>query len=519
MNAAVVADPQTDELQSRVIFHPPAAGSLAVRGAAGTGKTFALLERARRLAREGAALLVTAPSDAGVLRLREALAQDVRTATCAPLGEVAFSMLRDFCQRDVEPIDDVAASLHFQRAGAALFALEWTEFVSAEIDPEITGLRTPERFAAAAFRLIRKLRASLISVDDFRSIALRGAANFYANPPNFADADLIAGTPPKYRDSLRAGPAELERQRRREVDLVRILARLYQSYVDALVRSGCLTPTDAVYEATLGLRSADAARRQAAARYDAILIDDAQDLGPAQLALLETIAKPTLSNLTFAGDEAQSTRSFAGGGRGSAAMKNAALTVELRTPYRSDAAIERTARALLQRNAGAMPAPDPSVALYRAADMRDEARYVASEIAKRIASGTPAWRIAIVARNLRCAGTYVDALLARDIAVDIAGTASLFDFRGTGDALAALWSAVDPYRHDYLLRMLASPCLGLSDASLAILCGDAPNPQPLLFEMPHDDGARRARGTLGSPPRSALRAQRHAWRRRRLPFR
>ncbi len=348
---------------------------------------------------------------------------------CASFGDVALAVLRDCLGRRVDAIDDVAASLKFERAGAALFALDWTEFVTAEIDPEIPGLRTPERFAAAAFRLIRKLRSSLISPDDFRSIGLRGAATFYANPPNFADAALLQATPAKYRDSLRAHADELERQRRREVDLVQILARLYASYVEVLIASGCLTPTDAVFEAALALRASPEGRRMAPEQYAAILVDDAQDLSAAHIALLEGIAAQNLANVTFAGDPAQSTRAFAGGGRGSSALRDATMIVELAGRYRCSPAVEGVAALVRKRegnpagisatSAGATNAQggvrEGLIALYRASDMREEARYVACEIARRIALGTPPEHIGLIARSLRCSGTYVDALLARGI--------------------------------------------------------------------------------------------------------
>ena len=170
---------------------------LAIGGGPGSGKTTALVERADRLAADSppGATLLLAPSDAGVARLR---ARATANVACTSFGDLAFALLHDAravdgCPDDVEEIDDVRASQHFERAGAALFALEWTEFAD-ELDPEITGLRAPERFSAAAFRLIRKLRASLISPEDFKALGLRGATTFYARPPNLASADLIMET-------------------------------------------------------------------------------------------------------------------------------------------------------------------------------------------------------------------------------------------------------------------------------------------------------------------------------------
>ncbi|GAC1313379.1 MAG: hypothetical protein NVSMB21_24530 [Vulcanimicrobiaceae bacterium] len=79
--------------------------------------------------------------------------------------------------------------------------------------------------------------------------------------------------------------------------------------------------------------------------------------------------------------------------------------------------------------------------------------------------------------------------------VDVGGAGSLYAYPAVADALAALWSAVDPFRHDWLLRALEAPWMRLCDASIATLCGEAAEPQPLLFALPGDevDEARAGR--------------------------
>src|SRR5271156_940494 len=404
MNVATEA--RFDSAQAAALAHPLTGGPLALVGGAGTGKTTTLVARAVRLARaKSTPVLLTSPREAGVARLRALLRDEAPFAgaiVCATFGDVAFDLLdEDRAARGrppVERIDDVRASQHFERVGAALFALEWSEFALAKLDPEITGLRTPERFSAAAFRLIRKLRASLISPDDFKSAGLRGATAFYGRPPKLANTGLLVETAPKYRDSLRVTPEELERQRRREVDLVKILARLYATYLEALVAHGCMTPTDAVYEA---VRGRHAPVRE---RFSAALVDDAQDANAGQLGLLASLFGDALAGVTLAGDEAQSTRAFAAGGRGGEVFKLAETTIVFDTPYRCDPAIARAARSGLdpatggERDTGASAA----VQLYRGDSTRDEARFVTGEIISLLAAGMPAERIAIVTRNLGC---------------------------------------------------------------------------------------------------------------------
>jgi superfamily I DNA/RNA helicase len=61
------------------------------------------------------------------------------------------------------------------------------------------------------------------------------------------------------------------------------------------------------------------------------------------------------------------------------------------------------------------------------------------------------------------------------------------------DALAILWLVHDPFRHDWLLRVLSGPAMGLSDASVYLLCGEPPDAQEPLFAdlPPPEERARR----------------------------
>jgi len=474
-----------DAEQLRAIEHPLEAG-LAIVGPAGSGKTAALLQRSVRALRENADVLLSGPGRRAVARLRAgilALAPE-RAPICATLGEVALEVLQTLRPGvEAELISDVRAAQVFESVGARLFSLDWTEFVSAEIDPEITGLRAPEHFSSAAFRLIRRLRAAQISPDRFRDLCLKGATKFYGKPPNFASADLLLETGPKYRDSLRVTPQDLARQHERELDLVKILVRLYATYVETLVARGCLTGADAIYEATALLKERGPA---AFARYRYALIDDAQDLDAGELAFLEALFGAGLPGVTLAGDEREASRVYAGA-RGDTALKNASTVAALTGSYRCDASILQLAERILEpaKKAPALP-HDAAVEAYRGATTDDEARFVATTAARLVRDGVAPERIAVITRRLAGAIDVIDGLLARGIPVDLAGQASLFAFPAVQDALAALWALVDPYRHDWLLRNLESPWLALADATIAQLCGEPSQPQALLFEISGD---------------------------------
>jgi superfamily I DNA/RNA helicase len=98
-----------------------------------------------------------------------------------------------------------------------------------------------------------------------------------------------------------------------------------------------------------------------------------------------------------------------------------------------------------------------------------------------------------VHRSARCLAAYADALVDAGAPVALHGDVDLLARPEAGDALAALWTAVDPYRHAWLLRMLELPLLALNDATLAVLCGEPANPQAMLFPQPavEPEGDRR----------------------------
>ena len=472
----MISTTNDDDALQTALAYPFAGPGLALTGPAGSGKTFALLARLQAIstAHPAARILLCAPSAAGAARLRGLLeargrADKVQART---LTDVSLEILRE---RDgvqsaaiIDLVDDVTAAGLFEDACTSLFSLEWPELAAAQIDPEVTGLRSPQRFAGAAFRLIRKLRAGLVSPETFRTAGLRGATEFYGRPPNFSNSDLILATAQKYRDSLRVSLAELDRQRTREVDLVLILSRLYEMYVATLAERNVMTAGDAVYEAVLRLRSRPELRERLRERFAFGGVDDAQDLSAAQFGLLGAIFGDELRGVTLAGDASQATCGFATGARGAEVFKAATCTIAFTDRRRGNAAIERIALLGLDPLRPDVPAPRDSgsaVSIFRADDGRDEAGFIASEVARLIASGVQPAAIAIVTRHLHCSGGYIDALLARDVPVDVGGSIALLTFPAVLDSLAARPAAGDPWQHLVTCLELTAPEANLTIAS------------------------------------------------------
>lgn len=442
--------------EQRAAVEAPYDQAFAILGRAGTGKSTALACRAARLRslHPGAdPLFFEAPQE---------------------IEEFAASLLRTRGET-ITLVDDVEAELLFAQACAPLFALEWEEFAASQLDPEVPGLRSPRRFLRSAFRLIRRLRDANVDPASFLSSALSGATEFYAKPPNFADPALISVTRSAYQDSLAVTPQELARQRRREIDLAKILARLYERYVE-LTRSGRMAGRDAIIAAADRLAPDSVWATSLHDRYRFAFVDDAQELTKAELRLLSAIFGEQLTGVTLCGDP-ESAISQVRMANPNATFALVSAKLELRE------ALHKVGRTL-----------------ERPARQHEESALIAQRVGAWLEQGVAAERIAVIFRSVRYVESYEAALLDRNIPAAIAGDVNIFTDRRALDALALLWNVEDPFRHDWLLRTLANPAFGLSDASLAILCSEPPDPQRPLFAF-DEEPAPTTRASRWNPKR------------------
>jgi len=478
---------------------------VAVSGPAASGKTDALARRYVALLTAdptlavGATIVSSAHAESGALlaqRIAGLLAGDRARAFAAPgphrgepLAALAYAVLAEHATQtglayDIERIDVIEAEEIFERASEPLFSADWEAYIGPEIDPEIPGLRAPQRFAAAAFRLIRKLRDAGIDPDAFLSRTQRGATEFYASPPNLAAPALLYATKDEHRPSLAVSAQEREQQRRRELDLAKIIAKLYRSYLEAQVAYGCLTPTDALVEATRLIDERPPVAGLVRARFRCAVVDDVHDLPSADFAFLQRLFGADLRGVTVAGNPDAATRTFAGA-RPERVFKAAATTVTLAAGTRVPEQIAAVAQAVLEP--GRPIVAGSAVAVHRAPSLASEAAFVADRVASLIADGCAPERIAVVHRSLRALGPFEDALVDRNVPVALDGDGTLFERHDVLDALAPAWSAADPFAHAWVLRALQLPAFALDDASLALLCGEPSSAQGLLFDLPLDE--------------------------------
>jgi superfamily I DNA/RNA helicase len=378
--------------------------------------------------------------------------------------------------KSVRIIDDIEARRDFERCAQTLLELDWPDIATGELDPEVAALRSPDRFLESAYRLIRKLRDGEIDPRTFIEKSLAGATEFYAKPPNFAHADLIWATKDIHRDSLDVTPQELQRQYRREIDLAKIIHRLYQAFVECTFASNTLAAGDAIALAIAHLRANPAIGETVRERYAHAFVDEMQEATPVQRALLDAIYAAPGYAVTVCGDARCATSRFRG------ARPDVAFAgfewIELGPRY--DAA--------------------PLLELHRAKTQREEAAFFAQRVREALDRGVSPSEIAVLFRSSADVEVYLDALLDLDIPAAAGGDVNLFADRRVLDALALLWNVWDPFRHEWMLRTLAGKSMGLSDASVAVLCADPPDPQTALFTL-EDEPAPTARVSRWDPKR------------------
>ncbi|MBV8727549.1 MAG: ATP-dependent helicase [Candidatus Eremiobacteraeota bacterium] len=431
---------------------------IMICGPAGAGKTQALLARAERI--EGTLLSASQASE------------------LPGVETLALNVLQSSADSDpFELIDDIEASIIFEQAAEPLFALEWAEVIQAEIDPELAGLRAPQRFLENAFRLIQHLRDSCIDPEQFLAIALKGATSFYAQPPNLAHPELLYYTKDEYRGSLQADRAELQRQYRREVDLAKVLHKVYQAYLELLTQRRVLTAADAIAEATRRLKAT-----QPTAQRRPLLIDDAQELKWNEISFLQALHGDALTGVTLCADRESTLGLFAGARPDRVFALNAQRT-ELSTQYRTPAMVERAARHVsAAADSRPLPAQRGAATIYRGTTRGDEAAFIASYVDELLRSGAATTDIVVIFRSVTNVLEYEDALLNKGIDVQVAGDLNIFHAPDVLDALALLWNVHDPFAHEWLLRTLCGPACNLSDATLIALCSEPGTPQTALFD-------------------------------------
>jgi DNA helicase-2/ATP-dependent DNA helicase PcrA len=373
-------------------------GPLRVLAGPGTGKTRALVDLYEQAVVERVAgrdqilalTFSTGAADEIAKRIDERLKDDY--------GEAWISTFHSFCWRVLR---DHAPDPRRMLVNSFQESIVMRD-VLAHIDPgvlgELIGVRGSDAFARDLLGFVALMKQNLVHPDA-----------------------LVLATEARGGDRLRA------------------LAAAYKAYQERLSAAGMVDFRDLITEAIELLQSKDELRERLRSQFRLILVDEFQDVDPAQFQLLQLLAPPTARpRLVVVGDPDQSIYGFRGTvprllGIDFPAVYGAA-TVSLdecwRCPQEALDAGERLlsatqpgrARRDLRSVAGV---PSPSVVVAHEGDPLDEAFFCAREI-KRIHTAFPDVRyddFAILLRSTTALGApFEEALRALDIPYEVRGS-------------------------------------------------------------------------------------------------
>jgi DNA helicase-2/ATP-dependent DNA helicase PcrA len=428
--------------QAAVVTH--LGGPLLVLGAAGTGKTRALVHRHAWLATEGGAT----PEQVLVLTGSEAAADAVR-------GDVEALLRRGFEELAVHTVAGFSARLLHDEA------------LEAGLDPFVVPATPADRLAM----LLEHVDELTLRLHDFRGNPAALLAGVIARIDRLKDAMITADEYARWAAALPTGDDRAERERE--------FAAVYAAHDRLLAEQGALDFGDLVLHAHALLRDKPHVRARVAARHRHVLVDDVQDLEHAAMRLVLLLAADGAGGgrLTAAGDDDQAIRRLR-----AAATKNlhdlaaevpglrtVRLEQSLRCPERVVAAAGAVVRPIGERIDKRLDAlSGGGVRFWRAANERAQAQAVAAEVERLVRGGAPAEGIAILLRSVRNEGQAVAlALEERAVPHRLAGATAFFQRAEVKDVLAWMRLLVDPSDSGAVVRALARPPVELRSIDLA----------------------------------------------------
>nr|HPM41365.1 ATP-dependent helicase [bacterium] len=457
--------------------------SLAVEGAAGSGKTSVLIGRIMRIVGDDwsrlARVLAITFTEKAAGELKARLRPLVPARERHLLEGAWIGTFHGFCARilrrhapriGLDPAFSIMEenSAMLERASAAKGTL--VDLVNAG-DEEAMLLIESVEFKTAV--------GALESLMEFRQHAKPALAN-------------AAGAIGWEKDALRALSSVFERTLERYRGLMAGLSSLDFEELEARA---------------LELISLPDVRESLSAKFDHILVDEFQDTSDAQTELVLALFDPVRTKLFIVGDEAQSIYRFRGANVGCFARVRKAIekaggeSVRLSANFRSapgiisfvngsrgalsdglfaDPSLGELMEAGRLYGRGEKAAFSPAVRVIKltsdgnAAQRRDdEARAIARHVAGLILEdGVYPGDVVCLFRALTSVAPYEAALRGEGVPAIVSGGRGLLGRREVADLMAALTFAADPRDERALLTLLRSPMFSLSDDEILLLSAE-----------------------------------------------
>ncbi len=261
------------------------------------------------------------------------------------------------------------------------------------------------------------------------------------------------------------------------------IANVYTEYQRRLAESNSLDFDDLIVR-TIDLLERDEATRQKYQRkFEYVVVDEYQDVNPAQYRLIALLAAHH-GNITVVGDDDQSIYSWRGSDyrvilRFEEDFPGAAI-FKLEENYRSTQRILDAANALVANNRSrapkklftSRPSGEP-ITVYPAATERDEARYVVEKIKSSVRDGSAYRDFVVLYRTNAQSRVFEEALLAEGIPYRVVGGVGFYARTEIKDVVAYLRYILNASDALAFKRIVNVPRRGIGQQTLAALISAA----------------------------------------------
>jgi len=278
-----------------------------------------------------------------------------------------------------------------------------------------------------------------------------------------------------------------------ESPLERVAAEIYAQLGPALRQANAMDFDDLLLHPLALFREHPERLAYWQQRFQHVLVDEFQDTNAAQYRLVKLLAAGH-TNLCVVGDDDQAIYGWRGADvRHMLSFQQdfpAATLIKLEQNYRSTQVILDAANGVIAENARrlgktlftATQGGEP-VTLLTAADERDEAEWLAAELARRAAEAdVPYEGMAILYRTNAQSRPLEEAFRFRGIPYRLVGAVSFYERREVKDVLAYLRLIANPADDEAFVRVVNVPRRGIGDASLSQLLRTAAQWRKPLLE-------------------------------------
>ena len=424
----------------------------------------------------------------------------------ATLDALAFELLRAHplaagLALDLELLDPLDAEEIFERAAAPLFSAEWSDWLGADVDPEIAGLRAPGRFAArgaAADPQAARCRHRRRRFPGDRAARRDDVLRQPAEPCRSRRCSSRRRTNTAVRcavdaDGARtAAPARARPGEDRRAALPRLCRRARAARLPHRERRA---------------RRGDAAAREAARRSRARCAALARRVRrrrarSARRRRCAFCARCSATRSTASRSPATSMpRRRRSPARGPNAIFGRAATTVALAARTLPAAIAAVMRASIDADPTRRdPARRRGRVLRATRPRRRSGRGRRPHRRRASRAGTPPARIAVAAPfAARCSRRTRTRWSARDVPVARTAIRRCSSAPTCSTRSALLWTAVDPFRHAWTAARAADRrCCGSPMRRSRSSAASPPIPQPALFALPDDEPTATAAGTASA---------------------